>query len=57
MNIQDELFFVKLIAQNTIYQKPGLYYTNKTEQFASDHSRKQRTSKERNQHDLYKRIA
>jgi hypothetical protein len=45
INIQDELFFVELIAQNTNYQKPGLYYTNNTEHFASDHSRRQTISK------------
>jgi len=39
INIQDELFFVELIVQNTNY------YANNTEHFASDHSRRQTTSK------------
>lgn len=55
-NFQDELFSMELIAQNRNCQKPCLYYTNKTEHFVVDHSHKQRSSTERDQHDLYRRI-
>ena len=56
INIQDEMFSVESIAQDTNYPKPALYYTNKTEPFAGGYSRKQTATKERDQHDLYKRI-